>query len=85
MALVRIFTTQSCPYCVQAKRLLDRKRVSYEEVDITFDATRRVEMVRASGRRTVPQVFIDDRAIGGFDELYELDQSGQLDRILGST
>ncbi|HSP96035.1 MAG TPA: glutaredoxin 3 [Candidatus Dormibacteraeota bacterium] len=81
-AAVRIYTSGSCPYCVQAKRLLDRKGVAYEEIDVTGDAARRGEMIEASGRRTVPQIFIDRQSIGGFDELYELEQGGQLDGLL---
>jgi glutaredoxin 3 len=81
-AAVRIYTSVSCPYCVQAKRLLDRKGVTYEEIDVTGDAARRAEMMQASGRRTVPQIFIDEQSIGGFDELYELEQGGRLDGML---
>ena len=81
-AAVRIYTSVSCPYCVQAKRLLDRKSVAYEEIDVTGDAERRAEMIQASGRRTVPQIFIDEQSIGGFDELYELEQEGRLDGLL---
>jgi glutaredoxin 3 len=79
---ITIYTTTSCPYCVQAKRLLTHKGVPYTEVDVTMDAGLRQEMIAASGRRTVPQIFIDGRSIGGFDELYELEQSGELDDLL---
>jgi len=82
MADVRVYTTGSCPYCVQAKRLLDRKGVTYREIDLSADAAQRAEVMRASGRRTVPQIFINDQSIGGFDELYELEQSGHLDTLL---
>ena len=82
MAPVRIYTSVSCPYCVQAKRLLDRKGVAYEEIDVTGDPDRRAEMIEASGRRTVPQIFIAEQSIGGFDELYELEQGGRLDALL---
>lgn len=82
MADVRVYTTGSCPYCVQAKRLLDRKGVPYREIDVGADAAQRAEVIRASGRRTVPQIFINDQSIGGFEELYELEQSGQLDALL---
>ena len=83
-AVVRIYTSVSCPYCVQAKRLLDRKGVQYEEIDVTGDVTRRTEMIQASGRRPVPQIFIDEQSIGGFDELYELDVRGELDALLAA-
>jgi glutaredoxin 3 len=82
MADVIIYTTVSCPYCVQAKRLLDHKGVAYTEIDVTGDHERRQEIMRASGRRTVPQIFIDGQSIGGFDELYGLEQSGELDVLL---
>lgn len=84
MAAVRVYTTTSCPYCVQAKRLLDRKGVAYEEIDVTGDTERRAEMMRTSGRRTVPQIFIGDESIGGFDELYALEQDGRLDALVAA-
>jgi glutaredoxin 3 len=80
---VTIYTTVSCPYCVQTKRLLTHKGIAYKEIDVTTDAALRQTMIEASGRRTVPQIFIGELAIGGFDELYELDQSGELDTLLG--
>ena len=79
---VTIYTTVSCPYCVQAKRLLTHKGIAYREIDITADPELRRTMIQASGRRTVPQIFIGELSIGGFDELYELDQSGELDTLL---
>jgi len=82
MAEVTIYTTVACPYCVQAKRLLAQKGIPYTEIDVTTDAARRHEMIQASGRRTVPQIFIGERSIGGFDELYDLEQSGELDALL---
>jgi glutaredoxin 3 len=82
MVDVVVYTTVSCPYCVQAKRLLDRKGVPYREIDVSIDAEKRMEMMKASGRRTVPQIFIAEQPIGGFDELYELEQSGRLDGLL---
>jgi len=82
MADVLIYTTSACPYCVQAKRLLSHKGVPYQEVDVSGDAAKRQEMMQASGRRTVPQIFIGEQSIGGFDELYALEQSGELDTLL---
>ena len=79
---VTIYTTVSCPYCVQAKRLLDRKGLTYREIDVTYDSALRIEMIKASGRRTVPQIFIGEQSIGGFDELHALEQSGELDGML---
>ena len=81
---VTIYTTVSCPYCVQAKRLLAHKGVPYTEIDVTMDPELRHAMVEKSGRRTVPQIFIDGRSIGGFDELHDLDQCGELDALLGA-
>ncbi len=82
MPPVTIYTTISCPYCVQAKRLLTHKGVPYTEIDVTADSELLREMILASGRRTVPQIFIGEQSIGGFDELYELEQSGELDGLL---
>ena len=79
---ITIYTSTSCPYCVQAKRLLTNKGVPYTEIDVTMDPALRQEMIASSGRRTVPQIFIDGRSIGGFDELYDLEQSGELDDLL---
>jgi glutaredoxin 3 len=79
---VTIYTSTSCPYCVHAKRLLSHKGVAYTEIDVTMDPALRQEMIASSGRRTVPQIFIDGRSIGGFDELYDLEQSGELDDLL---
>ena len=83
MAEVVVYTTSYCPYCVQAKRLLNHKGIAYTEIDVSEDAELRQKMVADSGRRTVPQIFIDGQPIGGFDELYELDSSGRLDAMVG--
>lgn len=84
MADIEIFTTQVCPYCVRAKRLFDKKGVSYREIDVSTDADLRESMTaRAGGRRTVPQIFIDGEHIGGCDDLYALDAKGGLDGKLG--
>jgi glutaredoxin 3 len=82
MAKVIIYTKQSCPYCVWAKQLLDAKNVSYSEIAVDTDPAKMEEMIQLSGRRTVPQIFINDQAIGGFDDLSELAKSGQLDKLL---
>jgi glutaredoxin 3 len=78
MARVLVYTAPSCPYCVRAKRLLAARGIAYEEIDVGADAELRADLVRRTGRRTVPQIFIDDRAIGGFEELAELDAGGEL-------
>jgi len=84
MADIEIFTTQVCPYCVRAKRLFDKKGVSYREIDVSTDAELRESMTaRAGGRRTVPQIFIDGEHIGGCDDLYALESKGGLDGKLG--
>lgn len=83
MRKVVIYTTDYCPYCVKAKRLLDLKKVSYEEIDVTHNQALRDEMMKkAEGRRTVPQIFIDDQPIGGCDDLHALEASGKLDFLL---
>lgn len=83
MADVKIFTTAYCPYCVRAKRLLTQKGVPYEEIDVGNDDALREQMVKdAGGRRTVPQIFIGGKAIGGYEELAALEQAGELDTLL---
>lgn len=85
MAAVEIYTTPMCPFCWRAKRLLEQKEVGFEEIDLWQQPERRQEMLeRADGRRTVPQIFIDGRGIGGSDELAALERSGDLDRLLQS-
>ncbi|HEX2529328.1 MAG TPA: glutaredoxin 3 [Geminicoccus sp.] len=83
MPKIEIYTTPICPYCIRAKRLLDRKGVAYDEIDLWSDPGRRTEMLsRAAGRTTVPQIFIDGRGIGGSDDLHALDAAGRLDGML---
>jgi glutaredoxin 3 len=81
-AEVTIYTTRICPYCVAAKRLLERRGAAYNEVDVTGDAEKRSWLVRVTGRRTVPQIFVGGEAIGGYTDLAALDRSGQLRRVL---
>jgi glutaredoxin 3 len=83
MNRIEIYTTRYCPYCVAAKKLLSRKGVAFTEIDVSRDAMRRKQMVaRAHGRMTVPQIFIGPTHVGGCDELYALDEAGQLDALL---
>ena len=83
MAKIVIYTTQVCPYCVQAKRLLNKKGVAFEEVDVSRDTELRRSMVqRSGGRLTVPQIFVDGDHIGDCDEIYALDRAGKLDPLL---
>jgi glutaredoxin 3 len=85
MAKVVIYTTSYCPYCFGAKRLLQEKQIEFEEIDVTRDPTRRAEMERLSQRRTVPQIFINDKPIGGFDDARYLDSTGELDKLLSQS
>ena len=83
MAKVEIYTWQSCPYCIRAKALLKSKGVSFIEHSIDGDSTARREMSdRAKGRTTVPQIFINNKGIGGCDELHALEQDKKLDDLL---
>ena len=83
MPPVTIYTKGWCPYCSAAKDLMRAKGVPFEEIEITGNPERRTEMVqRAGGRSTVPQVFIGDRHVGGFDDLSALDRQGALDPML---
>lgn len=82
---VEIYTQFGCPYCHRAKALLDAKGVPYTEYDVTMDTKKRAEMTaRKPGARTVPQIFIDDQAIGGCDDLHALDDAGKLDSLLNA-
>ncbi len=83
MQRVEIYSTPWCPYCIAAKRLLERKGVSYEDTDVSGNAELRQEMMRrANGRHTVPQIFIGGKHVGGSDELHALERSGKLDPML---
>ena len=83
MPSVTIYTTPFCGFCHSAKRLLAQKGVEFNEIDISYDPAQRAEMVRrANGRRTVPQIFIGERHVGGCDDLYALDAEGKLDPLL---
>ena len=84
MARVQVYSTRSCPYCVRAKRLLAERGIAFDEIDVSDDAELRADLIRRTGRRTVPQIFIDGTAIGGFEELYALDASAELAEMLGA-
>ena len=80
---VTMYSTGWCPYCERARSLLQRKGVVYRDVKVDEDPTQRDTMLkRSGGRRTVPQIFIGDRHVGGFDDLYALDKAGELDKLL---
>jgi len=85
-AHVEIYVSDFCPYCIRAKALLRRKGVAFTEYNVQADPERRAEMLRRShGARTVPQIFINDRHVGGCDELHALERRGELDAWLGRT
>ncbi|HSI23176.1 MAG TPA: glutaredoxin 3 [Methylophilaceae bacterium] len=83
MPQITMYTTATCPYCINAERLLRNKGVEeIEKVRVDLDPQRRVEMMSKTGRRTVPQIWIGERHVGGFDDLRALDVAGQLDPLL---
>ncbi len=85
MAKVELYTKATCGYCMMAKRMLSRKGIAFEEYPVARDATKFDEMVRRSGGgRTVPQIFINDTHIGGFDDMNALDRAGNLDPLLAA-
>ncbi len=83
MKKITIYSTMTCPYCANAKMLLTDKGQSYEEIDVGRNPDQRAVMIkRASGGYTVPQIFIGDKHVGGFDDLYALENAGKLDALL---
>lgn len=82
MRSVTVYTRALCPYCSRALSLLKRKGVQVHEVDVTFDSGKKDEMIKRSGRRTFPQIFVGDAHVGGCDDLHELDARGGLDPLL---
>jgi len=80
---VVIYTTRWCPFCIQAKALLDQKGVSYKEIPVDGDPAKRQQMVERAGQTSVPQIWIGEQHIGGCDQLYGLERSGGLDLLLG--
>lgn len=81
-ANVIVYTTDYCPYCVRAKQLLGKKKAPFTEINVENRQDLRSWLVQASGQRTVPQVFINGRSVGGFSDIAELDRRGELDRLL---
>lgn len=79
---VTLYTSDWCPYCRRARDLLAQKKVDFSEINVEDDLKFREEMIARSNRRTVPQIFIGDKHVGGCDELFELDHSGEMDRLL---
>jgi glutaredoxin 3 len=84
MLEIQIYTTRICPYCIMAKRLLDKKGVPYTEINVDSEPGLREEMMLRTKRRTVPQIYIGDYHVGGFDELHALDQQKKLDDLLAA-
>lgn len=84
MADVIIYTTPICPYCVRAKHLLKQKGATWTEIDVSRDAAERQALVARTGQRTVPQIFINGKHVGGCDELYALDRAGGLAPLLAA-
>ncbi|MCS6766858.1 MAG: glutaredoxin 3 [Candidatus Protistobacter heckmanni] len=84
MAKVLMYSTRVCPFCVRAERLLVSKGVEVEKILVDQDPARRDEMIQLTGRRTVPQIFIGDKHVGGCDDLYALDRAGGLDPLLAA-
>lgn len=82
MVKVLVYTREGCPYCVHAKQLLDYKKVQYTEVRVDLDPAMLDEVIKLTGRRTLPQIIINGESIGGFDDLSALEKSGQLDTYL---
>jgi glutaredoxin 3 len=86
VAKVEIYTTTYCPFCMRAKSLLKSKGVAFDEIDVTDDDELRAKMIELSGgRRTVPEIFINGKIVGGFDELKALDVAGKLDVLLSES
>jgi len=83
MAKIEVYTTERCPWCIRAKMLLQSKNVKFDEIRVDLDPAKKDEMLkRSNGRKTVPEIFINDQLIGGFDELWDLEQKKQLDDLL---
>ena len=83
MTEIIVYSKESCPYCVRAKQLLAAKGLAFEEIRVDLDAAKLEEMLaRSEGRRTVPQIFINGKGIGGFDSLWALEQKGELDQMV---
>ena len=79
---VTLYVSDWCPYCQRAKTLLAQKNIAFSEINVEEDEKSREEMIARSKRRSVPQIFVGDQHVGGYDELYTLDRSGELDRLI---
>lgn len=81
MPNIQVYSTPNCPYCVRAKALLQSKNLSFEEIDVSEDINSLQKMVKLSGLRSVPQIFINDQSIGGYDDLAKLNADGELPHL----
>ena len=84
MIRVQMYCTKACPYCQRAEQLLRKRKIRFEKIRVDLDRCKLREMLKRSKRDTVPQIFIGDRHIGGYDELCKLDKNGKLSRLLQS-
>jgi len=82
MPIVRMYSTQICPYCVRAERLLSQRGAQIDKILIDKDPVQQQKMIELTGRRTVPQIFIGERHVGGYDDLVDLDMEGELEALL---
>ena len=82
--IVTLYSTRFCPYCIRAKQLLESKGVAYRDIPVDGNRELREEMIAQSGRHTVPQIWIGERHVGGYDDLAALQRAGQLDEILAT-
>lgn len=85
MPSIKLYTTNYCPYCRAAKALLKSKQVPFEEINVEDDPEKRDWLAQVTRQRTVPQIFVNGQPIGGFEELKQLDQTGELDRLLAKS
>ena len=81
MPNIQVYSTPNCPYCIRAKSLLQSKNLSFEEIDVSKDKNSLQKMVKLSGLRSVPQIFINDQSIGGYDDLAKLNADGKLPHL----
>lgn len=84
MTPVRLYTTRFCPFCIRARQLLEQKGVPYDETPVDGQPELRAKMEAESGRHTVPQIWVGERHVGGFDDLWQLEMTGELDSLLGA-
>jgi glutaredoxin 3 len=84
MLKITIYTKNQCPYCVKAKKLFEKKQLEFNEIKVETDEMRNEVIKKSGGRMTVPQIFINEKHIGGYDDLYAIDASGELDTLINS-